>query len=222
MLDVSPTPKLYRCEFEPLVKILASRKIRMVTAGNVKAKVHVPHLVVDYRHGIQQALEHLAALGHTDIAFITGPKSNTSSQKRLMAFKAAMHALHLPVEAKRIVTGDYKLEAGQRALEVLMQQKTLPTAIVCANDMMAIGAQNAASMHGLRIPEDISIVGFDDIHIAEFMSPPLTTVRMSCTDLGQAAVNVLICPKAGKRREMTTITTSLIVRNSTGPVCKRA
>ena len=105
-----------------------------------------------------------------------------------MHFRKSMAELGLTVPAPTIVEGDHTMEGGKAAMEKLLAQADLPTAVICSNDMTAIGVLHALDETTHKVPADISVVGFDDIHLAQFMLPPLTTVRMSCKDLAEAAV----------------------------------
>jgi LacI family transcriptional regulator len=176
-------------------------------------------LKVNYGEGIREAVQHLAALGHRQIAFIAGPLHMRTAATRRDAFREAMAELGLAVPAASIVEGRHTMESGKAAMESLVKAAGLPTAVICSNDMTAIGALHALDETTHKVPEDISVVGFDDIHLAQFMLPPLTTVRMSCEDLAVAAVEALragIEPghPAAAQREWP-IHTQLVVRRST-------
>jgi DNA-binding LacI/PurR family transcriptional regulator len=203
---------------EDLVQQLVEREFPLVfvDAGPVLPNIHI--LKVDYAEGIRQGVQHLAALGHRSIAFISGPLSQRSPAARRDAFLKSMAELGLIVPREHIVEGDHTMEGGMGAIEKLLLLHQLPTAIMCSNDMTAIGV-----LHGLyrtthRVPDDISVVGFDDIHLAQFMLPPLTTVQMSCKDLARAAVEALRAgierdhPKAAQKEWK--IPTRLVVRQS--------
>ena len=203
---------------EDLVQQLVEREFPLVfvDAGPVLPNIHI--LKVDYAEGIRQGVQHLAALGHRSIAFISGPLSQRSPAARRDAFLKSMAELGLIVPREHIVEGDHTMEGGMGAIEKLLLLHQLPTAIMCSNDMTAI-----CVLHGLyrtthRVPDDISVVGFDDIHLAQFMLPPLTTVQMSCKDLARAAVEALRAgierdhPKAAQKEWK--IPTRLVVRQS--------
>jgi LacI family transcriptional regulator len=174
---------------------------------------------VNYAEGIRQAVQHLAALGHREIAFISGPLRLRSVSARRDAFLGAMAELGLTVPARHVIEGDHTMEGGIAAMERLNALSTLPTAVMCSNDMTAIGVLHALYRTTHSVPHEISVVGFDDIHLSQFMLPPLTTVQMSCKDLATAAVEALRAgieedhPKA-KQTEWQ-ISTRLVVRQST-------
>jgi DNA-binding LacI/PurR family transcriptional regulator len=129
-----------------------------------------------------------------------------SAVARRDAFLKSMAELGLTVPAEHIVEGNHTMEGGMAAMEQLIALSELPTAVVCSNDMTAIGVLHALLRTTHKVPKDISVVGFDDIHLAQFMLPPLTTVQMSCKDLAAAAVEALRAgiepdhPKAAKTR----------------------
>jgi LacI family transcriptional regulator len=204
---------------EDLVQRLVEREFPLVFVDAGPDLPNIRVLKVDYGEGIRQAVQHLAALGHRRIAFVSGPLRLRSATARRDAFLKSMAELGLTVPAEHIVEGDHTMEGGIAAAERLMSLAELPTAVQCSNDMTAIGV-----LHGLyetthKVPEDISVVGFDDIHLAQFMLPPLTTVQMSCKDLATAAVEALRAgierdhPKADRREWH--IPTHLVVRQST-------
>ncbi|MDR3727809.1 MAG: LacI family DNA-binding transcriptional regulator [Terracidiphilus sp.] len=204
---------------EDLVQRLVEREFPLVFVDAGPDLPNIRVLKVDYAEGIRQAVQHLAALGHRRIAFVSGPLRLRSATARRDAFLKSMAELGLSVPAEHIVEGDHTMEGGIAAAQHLMGLAELPTAVQCSNDMTAIGV-----LHGLyetthKVPEDISVVGFDDIHLAQFMLPPLTTVQMSCRDLAAAAVEALRAgieqdhPKAAKAE--WSIPTHLVVRQST-------
>lgn len=175
-------------------------------------------IMVDYKQGIFQGVQHLAVLGHRKICFMTGPLNLRSAELRKEAFLQSMRATGLPVHAKWILEGDHTLDGGRDAMSRILAMKQWPTAILCSNDMMAIGVQHALFEAELSVPKDFSLIGFDDIHLAEYTIPPLTTVRMSCRDLAQAAFKSLTSRLAGREVEPGAfqVQTGLVVRQTTG------
>jgi LacI family transcriptional regulator, galactose operon repressor len=202
---------------EPLLEQLAERNIPLVFVDVGPERPGVSVLKVDYFHGIRQGVQHLAALGHRDIAFVTGPARLHSAQSRLAAFRRALEECGIVAAAERIIEGDHTMEGGMAAAERLLANKTLPTAVMCSNDMTAIGVLHKTYRAGLRVPDDLSIIGFDDIHMAETIIPPLTSVQMSRLELARAAVSALRAhvERSSPKREYL-IDTQLVVRESTG------
>jgi LacI family transcriptional regulator len=204
---------------EDLVQKLVEREFPLVFVDAGPDLPNIRVLKVNYGEGIRQAVQHLAALGHRRIAFISGPLRLRSAIARREAFLKSMAELGLTVPAAHLVEGTHTMEGGIGAMEHLTSQIEVPTAVMCSNDMTAIGALHALFRTTRNVPRDISVVGFDDIHLAQFMLPPLTTVQMSCKDLAAAAVEALRAgiehdhPKAAKKEWQ--ISTHLVVRQST-------
>ena len=203
---------------EPLLDQLAERKVPLVFVDVGPERPGISLLRVDYHHGIRQGVQHLAALGHRDIAFVTGPLRLHSAQSRLAAFHRAVQECGIVVDARRIVEGNHTMEGGMAAAEKLLTGAKLPTAIMCSNDVTAIGVLHEAYRAGLRVPDDLSVIGFDNIHITEMTIPPLTTIQMSCFELARTAIMALRAHVEGEpapKRDYP-IETRLVVRESTG------
>jgi DNA-binding LacI/PurR family transcriptional regulator len=177
----------------------------------------IPAVSAAHSAGADQAVRHLLHLGHRRIAAITGPRGRMATEERLHGYEAAMAAAELPPDARLVVESNFKVEGGFDATVQLLDLADRPTAIFAFNDPMAIGAIRAARSRGLRIPEDLSIVGFDDTTEAQFVTPALTTVRQPLTEMGRAAVDVLLGllnnqPPEARHVELAT---RLVVRDST-------
>ncbi len=202
---------------EPMLEQLAERNIPLVFVDQGPDRPGISLLKVDYHHGIRQGVQHLAALGHRNIAFISGPMRLHSAQSRLAAFSKSLTECGIAINQDWIVEGDHTLEGGIVATEKLLSGARLPTAVMCSNDMTAIGVLHKAYRAGLRVPDDLSVIGFDDIHITQVMIPPLTSIQMSRTELARAAVNALRAhvENTTHHREYK-IDTRLVVRESTG------
>jgi DNA-binding LacI/PurR family transcriptional regulator len=204
---------------EELVKKLVEREFPLVFVDAGPELPNIRVLKVDYGQGIREAVQHLAALGHRQIAFITGPLRLRSAMARRDAFRKSMGEVGLAVPAKHLIEGNHTMEGGMAAIERLAALSEMPTAVLCSNDMTAIGVLHGLYETTLKVPRDISVVGFDDIHLAQFMLPPLTTVQMSCKDLATAAIQALRAgiesdhPKATQKE--WPIPTRLVVRKST-------
>lgn len=171
-----------------LLDRLASQNIPLIFIDKAPQSKTVSAIKIDYSAGIREAVSHLAELGHKRIAFITGPKGLQSAESRKLAFLAAIKSFGLK---SSLYTGDHTLEGGIAGIRFFMKSGSLPTAVMCSNDMTAIGVLHAAAEANLQIPRDLSIIGFDDIHIAQFTVPPLTTIRMSCQELAHVAFKAL-------------------------------
>jgi DNA-binding LacI/PurR family transcriptional regulator len=204
---------------ETLLEHLRYRNLPLVFVDIGPRAPRVSNIRVDYADGIRQAVQHLAALRHERIAFIAGPLRLKSALARKIAFEAAMREIGLPVRPGFMVEGDHRLEGGKKALQMLSELRERPTALMCSNDMTAIGVMREAFELGIKIPEDLSVVGFDDIRMAEFMTPPLTTIQMSQPELAKLAFEALL--KEVKRDTPSpdgteyVLKTRLVLRNST-------
>ncbi len=138
------------------------------------------------------AAKHLIESGHKDIGCITGPLSKHQAEYRFNGFKTALLENDIPLNQNWIIESDFECKGGYESFTKLQERGALPSAIFVCNDMMAMGVINAANEAGIRIPEDLSIIGYDDIHIAQYMTPALTTIHQPKYRLGQAAVNTLL------------------------------
>jgi len=204
---------------EPLLNDLRVRKVPLVFVDVGPDAPGVSNIRIDYQSGIRQAVQHLAALRHTAIAFVAGPLHLKSALARKDAFKTAMSEIGLETVPELMVEGDHTMEGGMRALGELMRCRQRPTAVLCSNDMSAIGVMREAYDLGVSVPHDLSVVGFDNIRLSEFMIPPLSTVQMSQAELARIAFKALMydVEKAGPAdggREYP-LNTSLILRRST-------
>jgi LacI family transcriptional regulator len=204
---------------ESLVEDLRFRKVPVVFVDVGPDVPGVSVIRINYQHGIRQAVQHLAALRHTQIAFVTGPLHLKSALARKAAFESSMKEIGLDIPAELIVEGDHTMEGGMRALVELMERKNRPTAVLCSNDMTAIGVLREAYEYGINIPGDLSLVGFDDIRLAQFTTPPLTTVQMSQTQLAEIAFKALMTAAereaVSPKRSEYELVTSLVLRRST-------
>jgi LacI family transcriptional regulator len=210
---------------EPLLNQLANRQVPLVFVDIGPDRPGISLLKVDYERGIRQAVAHLTKLGHTKIGFVSGPLRLHSATSRLQAYQGAMRSAGLSARQEWTLEGDHTLEGGVAAMERLIEQKERPTALLCSNDMTAIGVMHTAWRAGLNVPRDLSEVGFDNIHLAAMMMPPLTTIQMSRYDLARAAFGALRGfveePEAQAGRQEIVIPTELIVRESTGAPARK-
>src|SRR6266567_3436996 len=202
---------------EPLLDQLANRNVPIVTVDVGPDRPGFSLLKVDYRHGIRQGVQHLAALGHRKIGFISGPKRLHSAQSRLSAFTSSLNECGISPEPAWLLEGDHTLEGGIAAMERVLASGKVPTAIMCSNDMTAIGVLHKVYRAGLSVPNDLSVIGFDDIHMARVTIPPLTSIHMSRLDLARAAVMALRAHLEGTSPDREhKIDTHLVVRETTG------
>ncbi|MET9408764.1 LacI family DNA-binding transcriptional regulator [Streptomyces sp. NPDC002935] len=178
----------------------------------------VPSIGATNWHGGLAATRHLIELGHTRIGAITGPSRMMCSRARVDGYRAALETAGLPVDPALIRPGTFHHDSGYRAGLELLRVPDRPTAVFAGNDLQALGLYEAARELGLRVPEDLSVVGFDDLPVARWVGPPLTTVRQPLTEMAEAAAKLVLelgrqeRPSAGTRMELAT---SLVVRSST-------
>jgi LacI family transcriptional regulator len=179
----------------------------------------IPTVSAAHAAGAKLATEHLLELGHRRIGVITGPSGWYANEERFVGFRAAMAAAGLLPDGALIAQGDWSIPGAERGAEQVLSADEPPTAIFAFNDNGAIGTLNVARRRGLRVPEDLSIVGFDDTFQAQIVSPTLTTVRQPLAELGRMGVSLLSRLIEGQRLDALRIelSTTLVVRESTGP-----
>jgi LacI family transcriptional regulator len=208
-------------EEEPVLDQLVHHDVPVVLAEFRLDDPKSATILLDYTTGIRAAVNHLAKLGHTRIAFLAGPHKLHSALTRENEFRAAIEAEGLPLQKKWIIECDHTLKGGVAGYAKLHALTVRPTAIMCSNDMTAIGVLRAAYMEGLHVPQDLSVIGLDDISFAEYTLPPLTTIRLSRSGLARAAFEALRQqaedPGNPKIQREFMVSTRLVVRSSTAP-----
>jgi LacI family transcriptional regulator, repressor for deo operon, udp, cdd, tsx, nupC, and nupG len=152
----------------------------------------LPSVTVDNRHGAALAVGHLAQAGHSAIGFLSGPPDNVLTSERLAGFTTALADLGLVARPDWILEGDFSMDSGAAAARRWMALSDRPTALFCASDEMAIGFMGAVHRAGLSVPGDVSIVGFDNIEVAQHLTPGLTTIRQPRTIIGLRSAELLI------------------------------
>lgn len=211
---------------EPLLEGLTVRNVPLVFVDVGPARPRISNIRIDYLHGIRQAVQHLAALRHEKIAFITGPLRLKSAEARRKAFLQSMQEIGLEPELDLVVEGNHTMEGGMEVFSSLLKLPVCPTAVMCSNDMTAIGVMRRSHEAGISIPKDLSVIGFDDIRLAQFIIPALTTVQMSQAELARLAFNALM---ADVERETPApngseyvLKTNLVLRESTALIASSA
>ncbi len=201
-----------------LIDELVRKKISVVSQNFGKVGEHMSSIVVDFAVGVDEAVRHLASLGHKHIVHVAGPSRLNAANVRRDAFLSSI-AKHISNAKTAIYEGDFKFEGGRRAASEILAETELPTAVITANDMMAFGVMKEFRSAGLSIPNDISIVGFDDIAFAELTEPPLTTVVLSRVELGRRTIEALLMniERPNEKGVEVSIPTHLIKRDSTAP-----
>jgi LacI family transcriptional regulator len=174
-------------------------------------------LRVKNRDGAASAVRHLIGLGHRRIAHITGIPRHPDAIDRREGYVAALAAAGIPRSAALVREGEWDESSGQRCTEALLDAGTRFTAMFAGNDQMAFGAGLALLRRGLRVPQDVSIVGFDDLPSTAYTWPPLTTVRQPALEMGTAAAKAVVAELRGERLVLPTVDATLVLRDSTGP-----
>ena len=196
---------------------LSRRSVPLVFLDVGKVSKGVSNVKVDYACGVTEAVNHLLSLGHKHIAFVSGPASLTSARVRRATFMSCLRKHG--ISERLVEEGNHKIDGGLRAITRLLRRPVPPTAVLASNDQTAIGVLSGIRQAGLRVPDDISVVGFDDIDMAAFTEPPLTTVRLARTELANLACNALLASMKGNRAGCELhMTTHLVVRESTARV----
>lgn len=169
------------------------------------------------------ATEHLIALGHRRIAAIGGPPSLLCSRARIDGYRAALDQHDIPVDPSLIRHGDFHHEGGFVQALALLDREDPPTAVFAGSDQQAFGVVEASRVRGLRVPQDLSIVGFDDLPVARWASPPLTTIRQPLVDMGRMAARMVLRLGGGSRLDSNRVelATALVIRESTAPPARR-
>lgn len=166
--------------------------------------------------GGEMATRYLIARGYTRIACIAGPQDKTPARLRLEGFQQAMAQAELPVLPGYIVNGDFEFQGGYNAMNQLLALKPLPEAVFTSNDAMAVGGYHALFQAALSVPQDIAVIGYDDIELARYMTPPLTTIHQPKDELGELAIDTLLhrLAEPGGSQQLLVLTPELIERGS--------
>jgi len=197
------------------------------TAGAVSTVLMNPHappaghdaVAIANREGAASAVRHLIGLGHRSIALIGGPEHNIDARQRRDGWRAALIEAWITPAPDLELRGDFAERSGYEAAAELLRRARRPTAIFAANDYMAVGALGALHDAGVRVPLDVAVAGFDDIALARYLNPPLTTVRVDMEGLGRRAVELLLDREADAEsvgRRFDVLPTALVVRRSCG------
>jgi DNA-binding LacI/PurR family transcriptional regulator len=209
--------------------VISSRapgQVASLLSGSGKALVLVNHelggpqansVSTDNGDGTRQALAHLRELGHLHIGFVAGPNGGRSSRERLRAYQEVSASFGLPESSRWVVEGNGLLEDGPRALHTFMRYSMRPTAVLCYNDLTAIGLIAAAHEAGLRVPDDMSVIGYDNIPVSAFTVPALTTVEQPKRAMGRSAVENCVRALAGGTAPNLVLRSKLVIRESTAP-----
>jgi LacI family transcriptional regulator len=199
------------------IRDLQARRIPLVVVDRDVPDVAVDSVLTDNARGGELATRHLIELGHRRIGCVAGPSDVTPSAERITGYRDALRAASVSVDEALIVRGDFQYESGYRATQQLLSMNDPPTAVFACNDLMAVGAVSAALELGREVPRDLSVVGFDDVRLASFVNPPLTTIVQPKYEMGVLAAKMLVERMHDldmpPRREK--LDTSLLIRQST-------
>jgi LacI family repressor for deo operon, udp, cdd, tsx, nupC, and nupG len=206
------------------IRAQAPRCAPVVNGCEFSPSLGVPSVHIDNARAAYQAMDHLYGLGHRRIGIVTGPLVSQLSRDRLSG--ATARAKKQKAEREFIVMhGDFSIESGAAAAERLLGRRERPTAIFCFNDEMAMGVVEVAKTLGIHVPQQLSVVGFDDIRFSRHMDPPLTTIAQPMRQIGEGTVRLLLSILAGghdaETPESVTLPHKLVVRASTGPPPRR-
>jgi len=199
--------------------LLSEMMVPIVLLNDQYPGAFVHSVMIRNQEGSRAAASHLIGLGHRRIAYLGDQTGYQSDAERCAGYREALEAAGIVFTPELVVQGDGKPEGGQRAMNQLLALRNPPTAVCCYNDMTALGAMRAIRLHGLRVPEDISVVGFDDLFFASYTDPPLTTVRQPMRCMGKLAMESLFKLMSGDESEIRIkVDAELIVRESTARV----
>jgi LacI family transcriptional regulator len=192
-------------------------RVPLVVIDRDVPDLSVDSVLTDNAQGGRLAIEHLLSLEHQRIGCITGPSDLTPSADRVAGYRQALIQANIPVDESIIIKGDFQFEGGYRAARQLLTMPHPPTAIFACNDLMAVGAISASIELGYRVPEQISVIGFDDIPLASFTNPPLTTIIQPKYEMGELAATLLLKRLQNHEHpvQRRLLSTELIVRRST-------
>ncbi len=208
---------------ESLIEVFGRRNIPLVFLDTGTPAPGVSCVKIDYQSGVDDAMEHLTSLGHRSIAFISGPLSLASARTRFQAFQKSSAQQHLTKSPALIQEGNHRVDGGHAAMQRILESGARPTAVFASNDLTAIGAMGAISEFGLRVPRDISVIGFDNIQLSAYTMPPLTTLSLPRAEIANAAFRALLEAQSPNAKKPTPgrahpITPELILRKSTAPI----
>jgi len=200
---------------------LTDAGIPVVFSNNDSAGKLVANICIEYEHGINKAIKHVVELGHRCSAVIAGPNDNRTAVLIKNALVLGLTARGLKPVC--VLEGNYRVDAGASAVREVLSRRQIPTVVFCGNDLIAMGAMGALEESGMRVPEDVSVIGIDDIFFSFLARPPLTTISVPREQLGVKAFEALDrMLKLKRRKGMTyTLETDLVVRKSTAPVRRK-
>jgi len=200
--------------YEPLMPLV---EVPLVLVNSRRPGTPAHWVMGDSRQGARLATEYLLDLGHRHIGFIGGPRQGQSARLRLRGYLEALRSVGITPDPALVLPGEGRAENGRRGLRRLLASRAPATAVVCYNDLTAFGVLAEARAAGLRVPDDLSVVGFDNLPFSELTAPPLTTIEQPKEALGQRAVELVLHLRRGEPVEDVVLGCTLVERDSCAP-----
>lgn len=201
---------------DPRIDLLQELQLPTVAINPDRGDFPFVSVRQDHRAGINELVDHLASLGHRHIAHVSGPLNFIHARQRLTAWEESVRRIGL--EPGPVVEGDFTYDGGVRAADTLLQSTSHPTAVVCGNDLTAVGFMTRAAALGVDVPRDVSVAGYDGIQLGEYLRPALTTLRTTPHLVGAEAARLLIDAIEGNPgHDVEIAPAQLVIRDSTGP-----
>ncbi|MCY0897413.1 MAG: LacI family DNA-binding transcriptional regulator [Firmicutes bacterium] len=198
---------------------LAEQNVPIVVLDRDLSHPYLMAISADHENGAYEATQYLIKAGYRDILFLGGPHSSLDAELRFRGYRRALLDAHLTPPERPVLRGDFTEASGVRETERLLATMKKPEAIFAANDEMALGVLHVLRQHHIRVPDDVALMGFDDIRIAQYVVPSLSTVRQPMYELGREAMRQLVCKLSGKSvNPRVVLPTFLVIRESTPPV----
>ncbi len=205
---------------DPRIHFLINAKFPFVAFGRANPDWDFPYVDVDGEKGMRKATEHLLALGHRRIAFLGWPEGSIAGDTRYAGYCAALQSAGIDVDPQLVRRGQEGAGEGWRLAHELLSlpQKARPTAIVAVSDMVAIGAMNALQQQGVQVGRDMAVIGFDNVPLAEYLHPPLSSVSQPIEELAQTLIHILMCELNGEPcpKRQVLVEPELVIRESSG------
>ena len=208
---------------ESIIQEIKAR-VAVVCIDNASMDKSIPSVVLDNFNSVADSITYLCSMGHKRIGFITGLDDSDIGKGRLGGYLSALKSQHIAEDRDLIYKGDYSFETGRIGADYFLSMPRPPTAIMCANDTMAISALKEVSRKGLRVPEDISIIGFDDIVMASQITPALTTVSVPVQEVAKKAIDILraAMDSSDQQYQHAALPCQLVVRETAAEVSNRS
>jgi DNA-binding LacI/PurR family transcriptional regulator len=206
---------------DEVIQSLRGIKVPVVFLNQPVLAGRYPVVTVEYERGFREAVDHLRMLGHKDIGFISGPPTLSSALRRKEAFLQVMKESGLTIRKEWLLEGDHTLTGGKIAAARFFSLRSAPTSVICSNDLTAIGFIHTANRLKHSVPDEISVIGFDDIAMSEVVQPALSTLHLSRREIAAHAFFALQRPEGRIKAPVSTILPHLVIRDSTGAAPER-